>query len=48
VNGVSVNGDLAIIVNPGGTVYIALFVDNSGVAADPPFSAVVAALPRSD
>ena len=45
VNGASVNGNLAIVVTPSGSVYSALFVANGNVGADPPFEAAVRKLP---
>lgn len=45
VGGGSVNGNIAVVIGPSGSVYTALYVANGSLGADPPFEAAVAALP---
>jgi len=45
VAGGDVNGNVAIVIGPSGSVYTALYVANGRLGADPPFEAAVGVLP---
>lgn len=45
VAGGDVNGNLAVVIGPSGSVYTALYVVNGSFGADPPFEAAVDVLP---